>query len=72
MAAKRDAFDRENNQYSMRLDPEILSRADALVEYLSKREGKVATRTDVMRIAVVRGIREMERDSKRDVEGGKS
>lgn len=52
---------------SLRLDPELVARADALVERLERdpvlaaASGNVS-RSTVLRLALVRGLRELERE----------
>ncbi len=47
---------------NLRLTPEVLGRADALVEHLKAVQGRACTRSDVVREAIVRGLRALESD----------
>lgn len=47
-------------QISQRLDPSLLERADALIDDTSRRYGRVATRADVLREALARGLEVLE------------
>jgi hypothetical protein len=60
MARKRVAPE-GSQQTALRLDPDLIERADALLPRISARLGKAATRADVLRLALVRGLKELER-----------
>ena len=49
-------------QTTMRMDPSMLDRADRLIDSFTKRYGKRATRTDVLREALAKGLRALELD----------
>ena len=46
-------------QIAIRLDPSLLEEADALIDYVTEKQGIPATRMAVLREAVVRGLRAM-------------
>lgn len=48
---------------NVRASQDIITRADALIEYVSSARGKNASRSDVVREAVLRGLAAMERES---------
>lgn len=52
-------------QLTVKVDPRIVERADALVDHVAKDTGIAATRADVLRIAIVRGLQAIERDKSR-------
>lgn len=54
-------------QISIRVDPTVQERADALIAHVRQRTGLAAVRTDVFREAIMRGIAtlEMERDARK-------
>jgi hypothetical protein len=49
-------------QITIRLDPAVLDDADVLIPALTERTGLPATRVDVLRAALVRGLRAMKRE----------
>lgn len=48
-------------QMGLRLDPAILDRADALIDAVSASRGAPASRADVIREAILRGLRALEK-----------
>ena len=52
-----------NTQTSIRLDDKLLADADALIPLVSDRIGAVATRADVIRVAIVRGLKELTKEA---------
>lgn len=51
-------------QIALRVPSEWLTQADALVEYVvSKARGVRVTRTDVLRMAILRGLESLEQES---------
>ena len=46
---------------TVRVDARLVERADALVGSVAESSGRAATRADVWREALVRGLRELER-----------
>lgn len=48
-------------QTAIRLDPAVLERADALRPFVTELHGKDANRSDVLREAMLRGLRSMEK-----------
>ncbi len=62
MAKKEQTAD---HPLSLRLQIDLVDRADALIDFLAKETGGVGlTRSDVFREAIVRGLRVMERAAK--------
>jgi len=59
----------------VKLPPELLDRAEALRPYLDKRRELIAfgrlTRTAVIRLALVRGLADLERELVESTEGGR-
>lgn len=51
----------ENVQLSMRVHPNVVTDADSLIPYLSGLRGAHALRVDVVREALVIGLRELKR-----------
>lgn len=49
-------------QIALRLNEQVLDRADALIPYLSERTGGVSSQAEVLREACMRGLRELERE----------
>lgn len=47
---------------NLRLTPEVLVRADALIKHLEHVQGRTCTRSDVLREAIARGLLELEGD----------
>lgn len=47
-------------QLNIRLGAEAIARADALIEHLSDSQGIAGTRTDVLRSAIMLGLRQLE------------
>lgn len=64
MAAKKHKMPEiePSTQVSIRLDPNVLADADALRAWQTERTGLPATRVDVLRAALVRGLRAMKRE----------
>lgn len=48
---------------SLRISPVILTRADALISHVTDRIGAQAVRSDVLRIAVLEGLKVLEKES---------
>ena len=48
-------------QITVKLDAALLERADALIDVVSDELGVVAKRADVLRLALVRGLRALEK-----------
>jgi hypothetical protein len=44
----------------IRLDATMLERADELLDHVTKVTGRTALRADVIRLAIARGLRELE------------
>jgi len=71
MASKRNgkrktaSSDQLSIQTTMRINPEILERADALVEYFTERRGRIATRADVIRESLVAGLTKFEAERRK-------
>lgn len=56
---------------NLRLTPEVLARADALIAHLEHVQGRSCTRSDVLREAIAQGLRALEgeqRDLASDLE----
>ncbi len=54
----------EVQQVTIKLDARVLARAEALVDGLSETTGRPCTRVDVLREALVRGLRSLERETR--------
>lgn len=52
-------------QITIRIDPDLVERADALRRYVTGQHGLPAARSDVWREALARGLREMELEKKK-------
>lgn len=52
------------DQVAIRFSPDVVKRVEALIPYVSERQGLLATKTDVFRDAIMRGLRELERERK--------
>ena len=48
-------------QISVRVEPDMVDRADELVTHMSARTGRIGKRSDVWREALIVGLRELER-----------
>lgn len=59
------AAEKSSQQITIRLDARILARADALLELVAHETGRDAARSDVLREALVRGLRDLERQRER-------
>jgi metal-responsive CopG/Arc/MetJ family transcriptional regulator len=55
-------------QITIRIDPNLLDRADALIPYVTGQHGLPAARSDVWREALRRGLRELEQEKKKSKE----
>lgn len=53
---------------NVRASTDIIDRADALITFVTSKRGKNASRSDVVREALLRGLASMERESGRDAE----
>ena len=53
------------DQIAVRTSPELVERADAMIAFLSGLRGVQVTRSDVYREALVRGLRDMEREERK-------
>lgn len=53
--------DKPAQQITVRVDPRLTARADALIDLVANETGRDAVRSDVWREALVRGLRELER-----------
>lgn len=53
-------------QSVLRMPPEFWKRADALIDHLGARRGAEVTRSDVLREAVARGLKQLEKESEKD------
>ena len=51
----------EDATLSLRIHAKLVERADGLIEFLSEQSGRVCTRSDVWREALVRGLRAIEK-----------
>ena len=47
-------------QTTVRLDPDVIDRADALCAHLTVQRGLPLVRSDVLREAIMRGLRDLE------------
>jgi hypothetical protein len=52
-------------QITIRIDPDLIPRADALLRYVTGQHGLPAARSDVWREALRRGLRELELEKKK-------
>ena len=53
-------------QSVLRMPPDFWKRADALIDHMGRRRGAPAKRADVLREALARGLRQLEKESERD------
>ena len=51
----------DSQQITVRVDSRMVDRADELLDFVSEETGRVAVRADVWREALVRGLKELER-----------
>jgi Arc/MetJ-type ribon-helix-helix transcriptional regulator len=49
-----------STKITVRVDPQLTNRLDALIPYIASTSGKVATRSDVLRDAMMLGLRVLE------------
>jgi hypothetical protein len=49
-----------SEQITVRVDPALIQRADALIDSLTERNGLPAARADVYRLALIKGMRDLE------------
>lgn len=54
---------REGVQITVRVDPRLVERADALIDFVAKASGRPATRADAWREALVRGLLALEAEA---------
>lgn len=52
----------ESQQITVRVDARLLDRADALTEHVAGLTGGAATRADVWRQAIIKGLQVLERE----------
>lgn len=50
-------------QISVRVEPNLVSRADELLNYVTERTGRPSKRSDVWREVIITGMRELERQA---------
>lgn len=56
-------------QAVIRLEQSVCARADALVAHITRARGHISNRTEVLREAIMRGLKELEREQQRDEAG---
>lgn len=56
----------QTTQVSIRLDASVLDDAERLVPFLTARHGFTAARSDVLRAALMRGLRELTKEEGRE------
>lgn len=54
----------DTKQITIRLEPTVIARADALTDYMTRELGVTAPRATVLRVALLRGLAELERERK--------
>lgn len=61
---------KDNGVVNLRLTPAVLEQAAALVPHLTQMLGKPCTRSDVLRQALVQGLRALEIERRDATKGG--
>jgi hypothetical protein len=60
----------ESEQIAIRCTADVMQRTNALMEFIGNRQGRNATKTDVLRAAIMRGLTALENDQEREEGGG--
>ncbi len=64
------ADENDKGSTSLRLTPQVLTRADGLIGHLAHMQGRSCTRSDVLREAIAQGLRVLEQEQRTGTGGG--